>query len=117
MAATGATRSSPRSPPTTRLPACRRLMAGERLADVPVHWHRKDQTPVELILSGAPLYDAGGQLRGVVYMLEDVTERRRLEEQLRHTQRMDAVGQLTGGIAHDFNNILGVVIGNLDLLE
>ncbi len=48
---------------------------------------------------------------------EDVTERKRTEQALRRSQKMDAIGQLTGGIAHDFNNILGIILGNVDLLK
>lgn len=50
-------------------------------------------------------------------VLREVTERLRLEERVRHQERMEALGQLTGGLAHDFNNLLGVMIGNLDLLS
>lgn len=50
-------------------------------------------------------------------VLRDMSERRRMDELLKQTQKMEAVGQLTGGIAHDFNNLLTAVIGNLDLIR
>jgi PAS domain S-box-containing protein len=52
-----------------------------------------------------------------VAVKEDITERKQIEDQLRQSQKMQALGHLTGGIAHDFNNLLGIVIGNLQLLN
>jgi len=65
----------------------------------------------------APLHD---KRRGVALMLSitrDITERLRLEGELRRAQKMEAIGLLAGGIAHDFNNILGIVLGNAELIE
>ncbi|MEH6403927.1 MAG: ATP-binding protein [Sneathiella sp.] len=54
---------------------------------------------------------------GFVSTYTDVTEQKLLEKITRRSQKMEAVGQLSGGIAHDFNNILGIILGNLELLE
>jgi len=68
------------------------------------------------LASIAPVKE-GERVTNFVAVKEDITERREMEEQLRQSQKMQAVGQLTGGIAHDFNNLLAIVIGNLQLLQ
>ncbi|MFN3652135.1 MAG: response regulator [Armatimonadota bacterium] len=88
---------------------------GGRLRNVERRRERKDGTPIDLSLWTAPLW-ADGRILGVISMMEDVTQRKQLEEQLRQTQKMEAFGQLAGGIAHDFNNMLAVISGYSEVL-
>lgn len=69
------------------------------------------------VIDGKPVFDDAGAFKGYRGTASDTTDRVRLETQLRQSQRMDALGQLTGGIAHDFNNLLNIMLGNAELLE
>jgi len=65
--------------------------------------------------SGAPIRNSDGEIIGMVLVFRDVTEKRRLEEEIVKSQKLESLGVLAGGIAHDFNNILTAIIGNASL--
>jgi len=81
------------------------------------HNRRKDGSMYweEALIS--PIRGADGEIMHYVVIKEDVSERKRLEGQLRHSQKMEAVGQLAAGVAHDFNNILAAIVGYSSIME
>ncbi|HEY6852983.1 MAG TPA: PAS domain S-box protein, partial [Gemmatimonadales bacterium] len=68
-------------------------------------------------LSVSAVRDGSGALVHTVSMIEDVSERKQLEEQLLHAQKLEALGQLAGGVAHDFNNLLAAMMGYTQLIQ
>jgi PAS domain S-box-containing protein len=73
---------------------------------------RKDGTRFWASVVIDAIRDEQGEIVGFAKVTRDMTERRVMEEKLRQSQKMDALGQLTGGVAHDFNNLLTVIVGS-----
>lgn len=78
---------------------------------------RKNGSYLPTQLNVSLVRDNKGRPIHFVAQIQDLSTLKEREEQLRHSQKMDAVGKLTGGIAHDFNNILGIILGNLEILK
>jgi len=99
---------------------CKRSLADcckkERFQNVELRWRRRDGTPLLVLASGRFVRADYGNDAYCEVMVEDITERRALEEQVRQSQKMDAIALLAGGTAHDFNTLLTGMLGYAELL-
>ncbi len=68
-------------------------------------------------ITSSPVMGTKGEVSGLIVIAQNVTEQYRLEKQLRHTQKMEAIGTLAGGVAHDFNNVLTPIMGYTEIIR
>ncbi len=93
------------------------VLRGEPLTEVALRLARRDGSTLEASVWAEPLYDSVGVVNGLLAVVADVTERRQLEVQLRHSQKMESIGRLAGGVAHDFNNLLTAILSQCENLQ
>ena len=93
-----------------------RTAQGESVAATDGVVRRADGTTIDISVTTAPLKSTDGRVVTLLAVMEDVSARRRMEEQITRSGRMDAMGRLAGAVAHDFNNLLTVILGYNNLL-
>jgi PAS domain S-box-containing protein len=103
--------------PHDRVPQVTELRRSGHLTKREILMKRRDGTEIWIAANAKAHHDPAGNIEWIDGTFEDITERKKLETQLRQTQKIEAMGVLTGGIAHDFNNILTAIIGYANLLQ
>jgi PAS domain S-box-containing protein len=98
------------------LRAIKKVRDGESVPPFETVRRRKDGKAIQVLVSVSPIKDQDGRIIGAAAISRDISERKRLEEQMRQAQKTEAIGQLAGGVAHDFNNLLTIISGYTDLL-
>ncbi len=93
-----------------------KVLAGKSFSSIETERYTKDGQIIPVSVSGAVYSDRDGNPVGSVINLRDISVQKKLEAQLQHAQKMEAVGTLAGGVAHDFNNLLQAVQGYAELL-
>ncbi len=98
------------------------MLAAGRIGNIEEWYCQKDGREVPVLLSASVMHDHNNLIQGIVYVAQDISDRKRAEEekamleaQLLQAQKLEAIGTLAGGIAHDFNNILVPIIGYAEL--
>ena len=88
---------------------------GERVERTEMSCRRHDGSLIDVLFSISSIRNRLGKVVGISTSARDISERKKAEENLRQTQKMESIGILAGGIAHDFNNLLGVILGDSSL--
>jgi PAS domain S-box-containing protein len=92
-----------------------RIRRGERVEHFETVRKTKQERLIHVAITISPIYDKSGRIVGASHVARDVTERKQIEAQMRHTQKLESLGVLAGGVAHDFNNLLTGILGNASL--
>jgi signal transduction histidine kinase len=93
------------------------ILREENLKNKDIVFRTKDGRDIPVLFSCSVLTDDAGTKGGIVCIARDISERKKLEEEVLRSKKLESIGILAGGIAHDFNNLLSVVMGNISLAQ